>query len=249
MSNSPMSKSIKAILGGLIPAAFLLSSVSCADTETEAKKKAAPEAAEASTVAVTGVGEPITEAQLAKWDISVFFDGDNLPPGKGTLTEGEEIYQAQCAMCHGEFGESVRGYPKLLGGTMDEYVETAKNNENNVAVRGINNHWGHAPTLYDYIHRAMPFFAPQSLSVDQAYSVTGYVLYLAEITDGSVEDIDADYIKSIKMPAADLYYTDNRPDVKNERCMSDCYTETAEVVKKQIKGDVSVGAADEAAGQ
>lgn len=247
MSNSPMSKSMKAILGGLIPAAFMISSVSCADTSNEPKEEKAAAAtapAETSSVSITGVGEPITEAQLAKWDISVFFDGDNLPPGHGTLTEGEEIYQAQCAMCHGEFGESVRGYPKMLGGSMEEYIETAKHNENNVSIRGINNHWGHAPTLWDYIHRAMPFFAPQSLTVDQAYSVTGYVLYLAEVTDGSVEDIDADFIKSVKMPAADLYYTDPRPDVKNERCMSDCYTQTAEVVKKQIKGDVSVGDAE-----
>jgi len=138
-------------------------------------------------VSISGIGSAVTDAQLVKWDISVFFDGENLPKGSGTLEEGEEIYQAQCAMCHGEFGESVKNYPKILGGSMEEFIQVAKDGGNNVSLRGINNLWGHAPTLYDFIRRAMPFFAPQSLTDDQTYSVTGYVLMLAEVIDDGVE--------------------------------------------------------------
>ena len=174
-------------------------------------------------ISISGIGSAVTDAQLVKWDISVFFDGENLPKGSGTLEEGEEIYQAQCAMCHGEFGESVKNYPKILGGTMDEFIQVAQDGGNNVSLRGVNNLWGHAPTLYDFIRRAMPFFAPQSLTVDQTYSVTGYVLMLAEVIDDDVEKIDSALLKSIKMPSVDNFYTDTRPDVKNVRCMKDCF--------------------------
>lgn len=174
---------------------------------------------------ISGVGIPVTDTQLSKWDISVFFDGENLPEGSGTLEEGEEIYQSQCAMCHGEFGEGAKNYPKMLGDSMEDFIQVAKDGGNNVSIRGINNLWGHAPTLYDFIRRAMPFFAPQSLSNDQTYSVTGYVLMLAEVIEDDVEKIDAAFLKSIKMPSVDNFYTDPRPDVHNTRCMKDCYSE------------------------
>ncbi len=174
---------------------------------------------------ISGVGTPVTDAQLVKWDISVFFDGENLPKGSGNLEEGEEIYQTQCAMCHGEFGEGARNYPKMLGDSMEDFIQVAKDGGNNVSIRGVNNLWGHAPTLYDFIRRAMPFFAPQSLSDDQTYSVTGYVLMLAEVIEDDVEKIDAELLKSIKMPSVDNFYTDPRPDVKNVRCMKDCYSD------------------------
>lgn len=190
------------------------------------------------------VGTPVNDKQLANWDISVFFDGENLPVGSGTLAEGEEIYQAQCAMCHGEFGEGAKGYPKMLGAPMDEFIQAAVNGEDNVSIRGINNLWAHAPTLYDYIRRAMPFFAPQSLTDEQAYSVTGYVLSLAEITDGDVEEIDAAFLKSIKMPSADNFYTDPRPDVRNVRCMQNCYDYAPDVKGSAVQGDISVGAVE-----
>jgi len=191
-----------------------------------------------------GIGSPISDAELAKWDISVFFDGENLPSAKGNLAEGEQLYQAQCAMCHGEFGEGARGYPKMLGAPMEEFHETAKHDGDNVAIRGINNLWGHAPTLADYIHRAMPFYAPQSLTWDQAFSITGYVLYLAEVIDDNGQEITADFLKSIKMPAADNYYTDPRPDVQNKRCMKDCFTGELVVKGKAVIGDVAVGAVE-----
>ncbi|HIO42953.1 MAG TPA: cytochrome c [Gammaproteobacteria bacterium] len=169
------------------------------------------------------VGTETSPSELVSWDISVFYDGENLPKGQGNLEEGEEIYAARCAMCHGDFGEGANRYPILLGAEKDELTDAAIDGERNVTMRGINNFWGHAPTLYDTIRRAMPYFAPQSLSDDQTYSVTGYVLMLAEVIDEDVEVIDAEFLKSIKMPAADLFVTDDRPDTFNSRCMKDCY--------------------------
>ena len=191
--------------------------------------------------AVISVADVISEAQLANWDISVFYDGENLPEGKGTLEEGEIIYQAQCAMCHGEFGEGAQGYPKMLGAPMDEFIETAVNGEDNISVRGINNLWASAPTLYDFIRRAMPFFAPQSLTDDQAYAVTGYVLQLAEVIEDDPEFIDAAYLKAIEMPGAGNYYTDTRPDTQNVRCMQDCYDYAPQIKGSSVEGDISTG--------
>lgn len=190
------------------------------------------------------IGSHVSSAQLVNWDISVYYDGENLPPGSGTLESGEEIYQTQCAMCHGEFGEGARGYPKMLGAPMDEFIQTAQDGEDNISIRGINNLWGHAPTLYDFIYRAMPFFAPQSLTKEQAYAVTGYVLLLAEVIDGEVEDIDADYLKSITMPSVNNFYTDPRPDIQNVRCMQDCYDYAPEVKGNAVKGDISIGSVE-----
>lgn len=176
----------------------------------------------AASAGYKGVGTPTSAPELVNWDISVFFDGENLPQGSGNLEEGEELYNARCAMCHGDFGEGANKYPILLGAETGDIVSTAQEGENNVSMRGINNFWGHAPTLFDTIRRAMPYFAPQSLTADQTYSVTGYVLLLAEVIDDDVEVIDADLLKSIDMPGRDLYVTDNRPDTNNVRCMTDC---------------------------
>lgn len=169
------------------------------------------------------VGTETSTSELVSWDISVFFDGENLPKGKGDLEEGEEIYAARCAMCHGDFGEGANRYPIILGANVEEMTDAATEDERNVTMRGINNYWGHAPTLFDTIRRAMPYFAPQSLTDDQTYSVTGYVLMLAEVIDEDVEMIDADFLRSIKMPAENLFVTDSRPDTHNVRCMKDCY--------------------------
>jgi len=189
-----------------------------------------------------GIGKGITEEAIKPWDISVFFDGENLPAGKGSVAEGEKIYQAKCAMCHGEFGEGAKGYPKMLGDKLEVLKKHAKADEDTVGGRGINNLWGHAPTLFDYIRRAMPFFAPQSLSNDEAYATTCYVLYLAEVIDDDKAVCDADFLKKTKMPAQDNYYTDPRPDVKNVRCMKNCMKEAPIVKGKAVIGDVSVGA-------
>lgn len=175
-----------------------------------------------SSYSYTGIGTDTSEKETHTWDISVFYDGENLPDGVGNMEEGEELYNTRCAMCHGDFGEGANQYPKLLGAEVDDLVSAAQDGENNVLMRGVNNYWGHAPTLFDTIRRAMPYFAPQSLTPSQTYSLTGYVLLLAEVMDDDVEEINAETLKAIEMPGVNLFVTDNRPDTNNTRCMSDC---------------------------
>jgi len=183
-----------------------------------------------------GIGNSISEKSIKPWDISVHFDGDGLPPGKGSVGDGEKIYQAKCAMCHGEFGEGAKGYPKMLGETVAQITELAKKGEDTVGARGINSLWGHAPTLYDYIRRAMPFFAPASLSDDESYATTCYVLYLAEIVTDDKLVCDASVLKATKMPSVDNFYTDPRPDVKNARCMKDCTKGDPVITQMAVQG-------------
>lgn len=189
------------------------------------------------------VGTATNAKELVNWDITVGYEGLELPAGSGNLEEGETIYQNRCAMCHGDFGEGANRYPMILGSSLEEMQEAAIEGERNVMMRGVNNFWGHAPTLFDMIRRAMPYFAPQSLTVDQTYSVTGYVLMLAEVIDDEGQEINADFIRSIEMPSENIFITDTRPDVLNKRCMKDCYTQEPQIDinKVNLEDDVPKG--------
>jgi len=189
---------------------------------------------------IWGIGKGITEEAIKPWDISIFFDGTNLPEGSGDMARGEEIYNAQCAMCHGDFGEGARGYPRLLGDPIERFEAAAKAGEDTLGIRGLNNHWGHAPTLLDMIRRQMPMFAPQSLSWDDAYAVTCYTLYLTDIVTDWDFVCSQDNLAEIKMPGRDHYYTDPRPDHEMNRCMKDCHDGNLEVVGAAVTG-VAVG--------
>lgn len=140
-----------------------------------------------------GLGEPISAEDLAPWDISIEADGSGLPPGSGTVAAGESVYRAQCLACHGEEGA---GQPndRLVGGhgTLEQLNQ----------VRTIGSYWPYAPTIFDYIRRAMPFTTPQSLSNDDVYALTAYLLYL----NGIIEEDDvmnAETLRGIRMPNAD----------------------------------------------
>lgn len=184
-----------------------------------------------------GIGMYITEEAVEPWDISYFFDGENLPPGEGSVEAGEDPYYAECAMCHGDFGEGARGYPKMVGDPMPQYVNNLQTGADGVGTRGVNNLWAHAPTLMDMIHRHMPFYAPGTLSNDDAYAITCYVLNLAEIVDWDFV-CNADTLPEIHMPSADYFVSETRPDVANERCMENCFLEEPEVVYSAV-GDVT----------
>ena len=153
------------------------------------------------------------QQEIAGWDIDVRADGVGLPPGQGSVTQGKDLYQEKCAFCHGHFGEGAGRWPMLAGGfntlTEDRPEKT------------VGSYWPYATTLWDYIHRAMPFFNPQSLSNDQVYALTAYVLYLNELID---EDfvLTQDNLASIEMPNRDNFYLDSRPDVQNTACMENC---------------------------
>lgn len=161
-----------------------------------------------------GYGEPATEDQIAGWDIDVRPDGKGLPKGSGTVDEGMNVYETYCSSCHGAFGEGMGRFPKLAGGDGSLAEDRPE--------KTVGSYWPYASTLWDYIHRAMPFFAPQSLTDDQVYALTAYVLNLNYIVDGDFV-ANSDTLPKVKMPNEDGFiWEDPRPEIRNERCMKDC---------------------------
>lgn len=163
-----------------------------------------------------GFGTPATAEQIAGWDIDVRGpDGKGLPKGQGTVAQGEEIYMAQCAACHGEFGEGAGRYPELLGGKGTLASEDPR--------KTLDSYWPHAPGVFDYIRRAMPFGAPQSLSPDEVYAVVAWLLNQADLWPAD-KPLDAKGLVGVKLPNRDGFIAggDPRPDVKPDACMKDC---------------------------
>jgi S-disulfanyl-L-cysteine oxidoreductase SoxD len=166
-----------------------------------------------------GFGKPATADQIRPWDIDVRPDGRGLPPGRGTVAEGQVLYDAQCASCHGTFGES-NDYMVIAGGVGSLGSDTP--------IRTTGSKLNHATTLFDYIRRAMPFNAPQSLTDDQVYALTAYVLNLNDILPADAS-LDAKSILAVRMPNRDGFTTnhgfmtrDGKPDTSNVACMRDC---------------------------
>jgi len=159
-----------------------------------------------------GIGRTPTPAEIAAWNIDVAPDGKNLPAGKGSVAHGREVYDAQCASCHGARGEGGLG-DRLVGG--DGTLATAK------PVKTIGSYWPYATTLFDYVRRAMPLTAPQSLSNDDVYAVSGYLLFLNGIVAESAI-VDRDTLTQVKMPNRNGFVADPRPDVKSADCMKEC---------------------------
>ena len=168
--------------------------------------------ARAETPGPFGIGRVATPAEIAGWNIDIGRDGSGLPPGSGTVSHGRAVFEQQCAACHGDKGQGGVG-DKLVGsqGTL----ATAK------PVRTVGSYWPYAPTLFDYIRRAMPQNAPQSLSNDDVYAVSAYVLNLNGLLPADAT-LDAKSLAAIKMPNRDGFSGDPRPDVKNPACMSGC---------------------------
>jgi cytochrome c len=159
-----------------------------------------------------GIGQPATPAEIAGWNIDIDREGRNLPPGSGTVGHGHEVFDQKCAACHGAEGEGGLG-DRLAGG--QRTLATAK------PVRTVGSYWPYAPTLFDYIRRAMPQNAPQSLSDDDVYAVSAYVLNLNGLLTADAT-LDARTLSAIKMPNRGMFTGDARPDVKNPACVADC---------------------------
>ena len=162
-----------------------------------------------------GYGEKVRPEQIAGWDIDVRGDdGAGLPPGKGTVTRGSEVYAKQCASCHGTFGEGEGRLPKVAGGAGTLRAERPE--------LTVGSYWPFAPTLWDYINRAMPIAAPHTLSADDVYALTAYILHLNDII-GSEFVADQNSLPKVKMPNRDNFaWTDPRPDTAAKPCMSGC---------------------------
>jgi len=141
-----------------------------------------------------GLGEPITEADLAPWDMTIMPDGTGLPAGGGTASLGAPIFAQKCAACHGNEGEGgiaaalTKGPPRA---TLD-------------GGKTVANFWPYATTLFDFIRRAMPPTAPNTLSDEEVYALTAYVLYLNELI-GENDRIDKDTLPALTMPNRDNF--------------------------------------------
>jgi len=179
-----------------------------------------------------GIGSTATAEMIAGWDIDIRPDGTGLPDGEGSVAEGEKLYEAKCASCHGLFGEGAGRWPVLAGG--EGTLDTAH------PEKTVGSYWPYASTLWDYIHRAMPYPAPQSLTDDETYSISAYVLYLNDI----VEDdfiANKETFAQVKMPNEENFYIDDRPDVKNERCFKNCADPSTFEIVTTINGVTPTG--------
>jgi len=152
-----------------------------------------------------GIGRAATPAEIAGWNIDVGGDGSNLPPGSGSVARGKTVYAEQCAACHSADGQGGIG-DRLVGG--QGTLATPK------PVRTVGSYWPYAPTLFDYIRRAMPQNAPQSLSNEEVYAVSAYILNLNGLVAADTV-LDAKSLAAIKMPNRDKFVADPRPDVKS----------------------------------
>ncbi|WOJ97206.1 c-type cytochrome [Congregibacter brevis] len=182
-----------------------------------------------------GYGSPASAEQIAGWDIDVRPDGKGLPPGEGSVEDGEWLYEEKCALCHGSFGESVSGYPALAGGDGSLTDPRPK--------KTVGSYWRYTSTLWDYIHRAMPFTQPESLSDDEVYAITAYVLYLNDIVDYDFA-LTKDNLADVHLPNEDNFIPDQRPDTRNKRCMKRCKDPASVKVASEAAAYVPEGGPD-----
>lgn len=154
-----------------------------------------------------GIGRPASPREIAGWDIDVGPDGTGLPPGHGSVREGEIIFAQKCASCHGGRGEG-KPMDRLAGGKGTIKTTTP--------VKTVGSYWPFATTLYDFIRRAMPFNAPQSLSPSEVYAVSAYVLFLNQLVPEDAS-LDAMSLPRVAMPNRNAFVSGYKPDPKASR--------------------------------
>jgi cytochrome c len=137
------------------------------------------------------LGKPISAEDLAAWDISVGPDGAGLPPGSGTVKQGEAVFAAKCQACHGEKGAGTPN-DRLVGGQGSLPGDKPP-------IKTVGSYWPYATTLFDYIRRAMPFNESKSLTSDEAYGVVAYLLNLNGVIPES-ETMNAQSLPKVTMP-------------------------------------------------
>ncbi len=174
-----------------------------------------------------GLGREATSEEIAGWDVDVRPDGQGLPPGSGNVLDGEEIYLEQCAVCHGEFGEGAGRYPVLMGG-----FETLTEDR---PEKTVGSYWPYASTVWDYVQRAMPFGNARSLSADETYAVTAYLLYLNDLVDEDFT-LTQENLAQINMPNEEGFFVRKAPDVPvgGEPCMKDCKPQVEVIGRARI---------------
>ena len=188
--------------------------------------------------AFPGIGREATPREVAAWDIDVRPDFKGLPKGQGSVSQGQDVWEAKCASCHGVFGESNSTFSPLVGGTTREDVKTgrvARLTDPGFPGRTTLMKVSTVSTLWDYINRAMPWTAPKSLTPDEVYAVTAFLLNLGDIVPADFVLSDATMAQAqALLPNRNGMTTDHamwpdgksrKPDVQGSTCMRDCAVE------------------------
>lgn len=139
------------------------------------------------------LGRPVDAQEVARWDLSVFPDGRGLPAGRGTVVEGTSLFRQHCAACHGTGGRGASA-EELAGGTEPLTSPTPD--------KTIGLYWPYATTIFDFVRRAKPMTAPGTLSADQVYAITAYLLYANGVL-GETAELDATTLPRVRMPNRD----------------------------------------------
>jgi cytochrome c len=139
------------------------------------------------------LGTPVSPAEIAAWDISIMPDGSGLPPGSGTAAQGAPIFAAKCAVCHGEAGKGGANAALVGGPALTDGIDTTKT---------IANFWPYATTIFDFTRRAMPWTRPRSLTNDEVYALTAYILALNKLI-GENDAMNAQTLPRVRMPNRD----------------------------------------------
>jgi cytochrome c len=157
-------------------------------------------------------GEPASEQEIAKVAIAIPADGKGLPPGSGDYAKGKQVYEAACAACHGADLKGVAGLPDMPSGGALRLVGGRGTLTTQKPVMTVESYWPYATILFDYTRRAMPFTAPGSLTADEVYAVSAYILAEANIIDKSTV-MDAQSLPKVQMPNRDGFIADPRPEI------------------------------------
>lgn len=222
-----MSKSAKPIALGLTA---LLGALLLAGGVDAQQKPAQP------TTKRLDIGRAATAREIAGWDIDIRPDGQGLPPGKGTVKQGEPLYVERCGACHGEFGESAGRWPLIAGGAGSLTTDDP--------VKSIGSYWPYASTVIDYIRRSMPFGNAQSLTNDELYAITAYVLFLNDVVKSEDFELNDKNFGTIKLPNQANFYDDDRETSeksfwRKSPCMSDCLPGEAKITGRARVLDVT----------
>ena len=229
-----------AALGSTLTAAFLLAPSFVSQIEpgsyalfTPAMAQTAPAATAAPATETAGMprglGRVALPEEISAWDVAVLPDGQGLRPGSGSVEDGEELFVNACGSCHGDFAEGIDSWPPLAGGQ-----GTLKDQR---PLKTVGSYWPYLSTVWDYVHRSMPFGGAQTLSTDEVYAITAYILYSNSLVDSDFV-LTHENFTQIVLPNAEGFYVDDRdqtevPQFTVEPCMTNC-VETVSITKRAV---------------
>jgi S-disulfanyl-L-cysteine oxidoreductase SoxD len=209
---------IKTILASLVFGWLVFAGTAYAQDKAAVTAKTA--AGTAHKTSKLALGRPALPAEVNAWNTDIRPDGKGLPAGKGSVKAGEKLFIEQCASCHGEFGEGKDRWPVLAGGFGS--LKSAG------PEKTVGSYWPYLSTVYDYIYRAMPFGNAQSLTPDQVYALTAYLLSMNDIVKDDFV-LSNENFKTVKLPNSPNFYDDDREKTeksfwKKSPCIKDCKT-------------------------